>query len=260
MVTPRKPRPARSRLDRWAARNATASRRALGGEFRRCREDIGVSLSRLAAMAGTPKSYLHEVEEGDANASIDVLARLATALGGRLSVRFEPGAGPRLRDHLQAAMLQALLASLHPRWRRLLEVGVTRPVRGWIDVVLVDRDAGVVIAGEAHSQILRLEQQLRWARAKSDAMVAGGASELAAVLGRPDGSRATVSQLLLLRSTRATRAALAAYPDLMTAAYPGSHAAAVAALLGEAPWPGSSLVWMQVEAGTARILRRPPRP
>jgi hypothetical protein len=33
----------------------------------------------------------------------------------------------------------------------------------------------------------------------------------------------------------------------------------VAALRGEAPWPGSAIAWMQLERGSARLLDGPPR-
>jgi hypothetical protein len=79
-----------------------------------------------------------------------------------LGVRLYPGTGPLIRDHLQAAMIEALLQILHPRWRPSPEVWVTRPVQGVIDLVLeaeVDDDATApLIATEAQSELRRLEQ------------------------------------------------------------------------------------------------------
>ena len=66
---------------------------------------------------------------------------IAAALGCDLSVRMFPGTGPRIRDRIQVAMSEALLASLHPRWRAQPEVPVYRPVRGVIDLVLTDATA-----------------------------------------------------------------------------------------------------------------------
>jgi hypothetical protein len=40
-------------------------------------------------------------------------------------------------------------------------VPVERPVRGVIDLVLVHRERPLVVAVEAHSEIRRLEQQIR---------------------------------------------------------------------------------------------------
>ena len=70
-------------------------------------------------------------------------------------------------------MIEALLTLLPSDWERYVEVAVTRPVRGVIDVVLARPAAGRIVSLEAHSEIRRLEQQLRWATEKSDALLAG---------------------------------------------------------------------------------------
>ena len=49
-----------------------------------------------------------------------------------------PNTGPLIWDRHQARIVEGLLGKLHPRWRPATEVGVTRPARGWIDVVLHD--------------------------------------------------------------------------------------------------------------------------
>ena len=158
-------------------------------------------------------------------------------------------------------MIQCLARALHSRWRRFVEVTVYRPVRGVIDMVLHDPLEPVLISTEAQSELRRIEQQVRWARAKSDALASTGASELAGVLQAADGrpSDVAVSRLLLLRSSTATHRAAAMYSDLLAAAYPARHADAVAALTGTAPWPGAALVWMDVANGIATLKAAPPR-
>jgi len=141
-------------------------------------------------------------------------------------------------------MLDVLIDGLDERWRPTPEVAVHRPVRGVIDLVL-ETDQPPLITCEAQSELRRLEQQLRWARAKADA--------LAQARGQ------AVSLLLLLRSTRRTRAIVAEYSALMQAAYPASAADAYAALTGDAAWPGDALLWCTVEQGQARVLAQPPR-
>lgn len=248
---------ARTKLERDAQRNAREVRRALGEEIRLAREDAGISLTALAGASRVPKSYLHGIEAGSERPSLDVLTRISSALGGRVSMRFDASAGPRVRDHLQAAMIGAVLQALEPRWRRFVEVGVQRPVRGWIDLVAHDPEAGIVVAAEAHSQLRRIEQQVRWAKVKAEALEGGGSSELSAAL---DASTVTnVSRLLLLRSTRATRDLARVHAELLAAAYPASHARAVEALCGTAPWPGPAIVWLHVAGGVASILERAPR-
>ena len=165
-------------------------------------------------------------------------------MGMDLSLRLYPNSGPLIRDHIQAAMVEELQSIIHGRWHPLPEVPVHRPVRGVIDLVLDDEGEGLV-ACEAQSQLRRLEQQVRWSRAKADA--------LAEAHGRP------VSRLLLLRSTRITRAVAAEYAATMGSAFPARAADAYAALVGREPWPGDAIVWCRVERGLARVLPQPPR-
>ena len=105
-------RPTRSRI---IERRAVEARRAVGLDIRTIREDSGVPQNRLAEAAKISRSHLCAIEAGKAEASTEVLAAIADVLGASLAVRLYPGTGPRIRDHLQAAMLEALLADLHPR-------------------------------------------------------------------------------------------------------------------------------------------------
>lgn len=226
-------------------------RRAIGSEIRRAREDAGVAQARLAAEAGISQGHLSEIEAGEVEASISVLAAIARALGGRLRVRIEPFSGPLIRDHLQAAMLQALLPIIHPRWARFVEVPVHRPVRGMIDLVLADQIPNLLVATEVQSQMRRLEQQLRWAMEKAEAL--RNESDLAP---RGPGEPPTISRLLLLRSTAATRALEATYGHVLAAAYPADPRNVLAALTGTATWPGAGILWVDVDHGRARVIER----
>ena len=123
------------------------------------------------------------------------------------------------------------------------------PVTGVIDAVLSRAD-GLQVACEAHSQLRRIEQQIRWASAKEDAL-SSAASEA--------GRSAIVSQVLLLRDTAANRSVVAQFGQLLELAYPVRHSDALAALKGEVPWPGAALIWCRVDGSRATILERPPR-
>jgi DNA-binding XRE family transcriptional regulator len=210
------------------------------------REDAGVSQRTLARLAGLGASSVSEVEAGGHEPTIEVLARMAAALGGELSVRFYPGTGPLVRDHLQLGMTEALLGGLHGSWSPRPEVHVHTPVRGVVDVVLTNPVLGTIVACEAHSELRRVEQQLRWASAK--------AAGLEVV---PPGL--ALSRLLLLRSTRHNRQVAAAYREVLTAAYPARHADAVDSLLTGTPWPGAAIVWADLEGAVATIRELPPR-
>jgi transcriptional regulator with XRE-family HTH domain len=246
MIVLMRPRQARTTITRRGSARARRLRERVALDVRTAREDAGLSLRRLARAAGVSHATLASIERAAHDPTTEVLARVGEALGMDLAVRLYPGTGPHLRDHHQAAMLEALLRELHPRWRSAPEVWVTEPARGVIDLELTpDRGNEPLVAVEAESELRRLERQVRWAGAKARA--------LADLRGRP------TSRLLLLRCTRANRSAVAAHQETVASAYPAPIAATLAALRGEARWTGSALLWADTAAGRARIRSTPPR-
>lgn len=218
----------------------------IGRQVAELREDAGVSVAGLARCAGIHRAYLGRIESGAARPSLDRLTAISTCLGADLSVRFYPAAGPRLHDRFQARMIDALIRRLGPAWRSRPEVPVPA-ARGVIDLVLTRALDHSTIACECHSEVRRLEAVLRRAAEKSEAL--RGSAEF-------DGS---VSTLLLLRSTEATRRIAVDFEATLAAAFPGRTADALAALSGNAAWPGSAIVWANVQGGRAVILDGPPR-
>ena len=69
----------------------------------------------------------------------------------------------------------------------------------------------------------------------------------------------TVGQLLVIRSTRATRELARRFEATLRAAYPASVPDTFGALAGTGPWPGNALLWADVTGDAVRILDRPPR-
>lgn len=206
---------------------ARGLRRRVASDLRRAREDAGLSQRAVARAAGVSNATLSALERGTHDPTTEVLARVGAALGMDLSVRLYPGTGPLLRDHSQAAMIEALLRIRHVRWHPSLEVWVTRPLKGVIDLVLESADpSDPLVTTEAQSELRRLEQQIRWTHAKSEA--------LAEAHGR------TASPLLLVRNTRAMRTVVAENTATLRTAYPARAADAFAALTGAAPWPGAA--------------------
>jgi transcriptional regulator with XRE-family HTH domain len=244
----------RTRIERLGAKSARDTRRSIAADIQSARDDAGLSLRQLAVAAGISHATLLSVEGGSHDPTTEVLARLAAALGMSLSVRLYPGTGPLIRDHLQASMLEALLAIAHPRWRRQPEVAVYRPVRGVIDLVL-DALGEPRVATEAQSDLRRIEQQVRWSGAKADALRESAADDQDA----GEAHARPVSRLLLLRSTTRMRAVVAQHAELLRAAYPARADDAYAALTGEASWPGDAIPWCRVEGGQATVLANPPR-
>jgi transcriptional regulator with XRE-family HTH domain len=130
----------------------------LGEDIRRMRLEAGATLTELAKAVGVHRSHVARIEAGAARPSLEVLTAIGVALGADLSVRYFPGSGPRLHDRFQAAMIERILASLDRRWTAEVEVPVTQPARGVIDLVLTDRSSPLVVAAEAQSELRRLEQ------------------------------------------------------------------------------------------------------
>ncbi|HET9346519.1 MAG TPA: hypothetical protein VFO05_12545 [Candidatus Limnocylindrales bacterium] len=154
-------------------------------------------------------------------------------------------------------MIEALLTLLPSDWERYVEVAVTRPVRGVIDVVLARPAAGRIVSLEAHSEIRRLEQQLRWATEKSDALPSSALWP--ALIGNSTAPPA-ISRILLLRSTSATRMLAREFGSTLAAAYPADPRDLWAALLDpRLPWPGNGILWVAVNGTDTTVLRGRPR-
>ena len=221
----------------------------LGDDVRRLREDAGATRALLAAEARVDLAYLCRIEDGRERPSIDTYAKLALALGSDLSSRIYPNTGPAIRDRHQARILEALLALAHPRWHGYPDVGVRHPSRGWIDVVLHASRERELVATEIQSDLARLQQLLRWFEAKVEALPSWeGWGQI--------GSTSAPSRLLIVRSTRTTRAIGRDFRQQLAAAYPAHPADAIAALTGTVAWPGAALVWAELEARRVRFIGR----
>lgn len=244
----------RTQVERETARRMRRSDVDTGDQLRRMRLDAGVTLAEVARIVDVHRSHVARIESGLARPSLEVLTAIGIALGADLSLRYFPGAGPRLHDRFQAVMVEAFLRELDPRWLVELEVPISQPSQGVIDIVLTDRHGPVTVAGEAQSELRRLEQQIRWSTEKADG--------LAQRLDRdgPDPVRRNVSRLLILRSTVTTREIARRFGATLAGAYPARTEDVVRALTYPgAPWPGPGIVWMHVEGDRATLMRFPPR-
>lgn len=219
----------------------------------RQRRDAGMSICALSRESGVSQSHISQVVAGEREPSIAVLTALTDALGADLSIRIYPGTGPKLRDRIQARIVEELLRVAAPTWRRSVEVPVSRPVRGFIDVVFDEPVQSVVIATEVQSRIDRLEQEIRWAQDKAQALPS---SDLWTFLSPPT----IISRLLVLRSTASTRELARQFERILRTAYPARSADLHRALTtGAEPWPGAGILWADVDGGGVRVLDHPPR-
>ncbi len=247
-----------TRITRKSLRTATGRHaRALTsgavGEIDRQRQDAGLSISALARGSGVSQAHISQLLSGEREPSIAVLTALTEALGAELSIRVYPGTGPKLRDGIQARIVEELVRLAAPAWRRSIEVPVSRPARGYIDIAFDDPAQCVIVATEVQSRMDRLEQQIRWAQDKARSLPS-------AELWRFLPNTPTISRLLVLRSTVATRELARRFRATLEIAYPARAAEVHGALIGGAkPWPGAGILWADVHGDVVRILDRPPR-
>jgi transcriptional regulator with XRE-family HTH domain len=227
-------------------------RESIGGEFRRLREDAALTQAAVARAVGISPAHLCGIEQGLSEASTAVLVGIADVLGADLSVRAYPNTGPRIHDRIQAKIVEHLLRVVRARWRTFIEVPVTRPARGYIDVVLADQLDPLYVATEKSSDIHRLEQQFRWAQDKALSLPS-------AALWSNAPSGTVVSRLLVLRSTRNTRDLAQRFPGTFEALYPARASDVFAAVCGDGAWPGPGVLWARVDGDVVTLLDRPPR-
>ena len=238
-------------VDRVVKRRHREAVRAFGHDALRIRIDSGATQSAVSREAGIDRSHYSRIEAGTANASQESMVAISTALGADISIRLYPGAGPRLTDRHQARMIEVTLRSLSAVWRPHVEVPVSRPARGVIDVVHERRDAGLLIATEAYSELRRLEQQIRWTAEKAASLAS---SDLVGA-----GPEPATSRLLILRSTATTRQLARDFEATLRAAYPESTADVLASLRRGTAWPGPGIVWVRIEGERVELLDGPPR-
>jgi len=240
---------ANDKLTAEARRQATRIHRSLGEEVARLRADAGLSAGQLGDAAGVDLAFLLRIEEGRARPSVDTLTKLTVALGADLSARIYPTTGPTIHDRHQARILEALIEFLHPRWNLYPEVAVRSPARGFIDAVLHAARERQIIATEIETDLRRLEQHMSWFQEK--------AASLPSWEGWPHlGEIETTSRLLIVRSTRATRAVARDFQRQLMTFYPAHPADAITALTGGAPWPGAAIVGAHIESGRVRFIGR----
>jgi transcriptional regulator with XRE-family HTH domain len=221
-------------------------RQALGRQILELRAESGVSQRALADAAGIDRAHVSRIERGLAAASLDVVAIVAALLGADVSVRLFPTVSARLRDHVQAPMVEAFIRRLHPRWAAIPEMPVPA-ARGVIDLALRLRREAFGVACEFHSQLRSID------------LIQRRLAEKRLALASIDRFGPETSSLLIVRSTALNREVVCAHEGTLGASFPARSVDAVAALGGEAAWPGPALLWIRVEGETAELLERPPR-
>jgi transcriptional regulator with XRE-family HTH domain len=220
-----------TRLQSAADRRTTVLRRDLVEQIRRLRDDAGVTVREFAEAAGLSAAYVARILAGTERPTPEAYGRLAAVLGADLAIRLYPNTGPAIHDRHQGPILERLLEARHPRFTPYQEVSVHRPSRGWIDVAFHEPRERIIVAGEIQGSLDRLEQLVRWSTAKAESLPSWeGWARLA--------ETPTISRMLVVRRTRATRQVVREFDHQLRVAYPAHPDDALAALTGTTPWPG----------------------
>jgi len=174
----------------------------LGGDIRLLRVRRGWSQSRLAKEVGRSRWVIGEIEAGrGGRLRMDVLATIAIALGGRLSVRLQyQGEGlDRLRDRDHARIVEWIVAELIALgWEVATEVSFNvYGERGVIDILAFHAGSGSLLVIEVKTVVPDVGGMLGTLDRKTR-----HAAEIAKARG---WEARTVSKLLVMRDTTTTR-------------------------------------------------------
>ncbi len=209
------------------------SRRA-ADELRRIRLRAGVSQAAVAAAAGTTRSLVCRLEQGDPAVELSMRFRVAAVLGADLRLTAYQGPGAVIRDSVQAEIVEQLLRSRAPSWRPSVEAEVPGPGRRSVDLRL-DGPADTILI-EVETRVESLEEIVRELHSKRRAFVESAGA---------DGNR-PIHVVLVLPLTRRHSTMAKAHPEIVRAAFPVSSSAIRRALTsGPGAWPGDGLLWVR---------------
>lgn len=155
------------REDRW---ERPLPRVTLARACRDSRLALGQSQSALAGKVGVARSYIAAIERGRANPSLDVIVRLAAALGLELDFGLRPPiivGDRRQRDAVHARCSGYVDRRLRTAgWETDREVAIIDGRwRGWIDLLAFDPRTGTLIVIEIKTvidDVGALERQVDW--------------------------------------------------------------------------------------------------
>ena len=179
------------------------------------RVTAGISTRHLGAMVGVSHTQVRRVETGLAERiDLDLLARMASALGAELTLGVHPMGTP-IRDKAHVALLARFAARLGQvvQWRTEVSIPLPGDPRS-ADGVVATQDVDAVV--EAETRLHDVQAAERRPRAKQRDL-------------------GTTRAILLVADTRHNRAVVASVPDLRRQFPVGTRACLRALAKGEDP-------------------------
>lgn len=228
----------RRAADVGKARGRELTRR-VGRELRLARVTAGHSQREVARRSGISQSMVSSVELAKAQASIEVLARIAAVCDHELSIRLFPAAGSGLRDSRQLGLAQQIVAEAHPAWHSATEVPVADGDPRAADLVF-DHPAEVAEV-EVESGLVDFQAQFRRSQLKREALAARQERPVRLVIAVPD--------------TSAIRQRVGEHAEFVRRMLPISSRAIWQALRHGTPIGGDGLLFVRREPRPARRAR-----
>ena len=202
----------------------------------------GLTQRQLALRAMVTQQEVSRVERGSERSTLETRCRLAAACGAELGWRLYPNSSVSLRDSGQLALAQAIVSAAHSRWTPRLEVPVGNAGLRAADIVLESDDEVVQI--EVERTLVDLQAQLRAAQLKRESLAAEMERPVRLVIGVPD--------------TRAVRARLAPYADLLARSLPVPTRSIWAALRGLNAVGGDGILFVRERVLTRHLRTSAP--
>lgn len=221
----------RRRPKELGAKRASDLRRWIGRDLRILRVSAGQTQRGIGSRSGVSQAYESEIERGVAKASLETLATMAEAVGGRLVVRVVPGDGVSLRDSGQLRIVQSIMAECHPRWEHTVEMPIGSPpdLRA---ADLVSRTSDEVNMIEVERGWIDHQAQYRSLQLKREA--------LAERLGRP------VNLIIALVDSERTRRALGGLDHIIAETLPIPSRRVWASLRSGTAIGGDGILWIRL--------------
>ena len=199
----------------------------IGREVELARTNLGLTPTAAARLANVAPGTQRRVEAGDPTVSIDVMCRVAAALGLKAWGKAFPAATPSLRDTGQLAIAEHLRAAVSTAFRTSMEhaVGNARA----IDLVLFGTSE--IICVEIERLLADWQAQYRAADVKR--------TELAASHQRP------VRLVMAVEDTRRNRAVVQEHATLIRSMLPTGTRPIMRMLRSGGELGGDGLLWVR---------------